>query len=77
MRKEKKVMEEQEQEKQVYINLRDVQNRIKSACPELPLDLGTDFERGIRFGMKLAAQLIQEPVDYVLMEPDRATLYRS
>lgn len=71
-------MEEQkQQEKQVYINLRDVQNRINSACPKLPLDLGTDFERGICFGMKLAASIIQEPVDYVLMEPDRAMIYRS
>ena len=72
-------MEEQKQEKQVYINLRDLQNRINSVCQKpLPLDLGgTDFERGICFGMKLAASLIQEPVDYVLMEPDRAMIYRS
>lgn len=70
-------MEEQKQEKQVYVNLRDVQNRINSAIPKPPLDIGTDFERGISFGMALAAQLINGPVDYILMEPDRAMIYRS
>lgn len=74
-------MEEQKQEKQekqVYVNLRDLQERIKGYCPKtLAFVDETEFERGMRVGFNLAAALIQEPIDYVMMNPDTACVYRS
>lgn len=72
-------MEEQkQQEKQVYVNLRDLQERIMRYCPKTSLVAGeTEFERGMRVGFNLAAALIQEPIDYVMMNPDTACVYRS
>ena len=71
-------MEEQKQEKQVYINLLDLKKQIACSCPVVPM-IGdaTEYERGFYAGFRMALSMIQEPVDYVLMEPDRAMIYRS